>query len=153
MFYDHGFIEPIARFRVMYQDVLPAEHQAEYRLRGIDPADMWSLKWSFDCPDAATKCLAGEIERAPSFRTYKMVDARPACMAAGYKAAHEQIDRDSAIDQFSPRDNEQGWFIEGYDLYSRIERGLGLIATVRAIRNDCGVSLPDAALIARSIEG
>lgn len=151
MFYDRDFIEPIARFRVMYQDVLPPEHQAEYRLRGIDPATLWSLKWSFDCPDAAARCLDSEVEDAPSFRTYKLVDARPACMAAGYKAAHEQSERDLATDEFSRRPNEQGWFIAGYDLYARTPRGAGFIEAVRAIRADCGVSLPGAALIARSI--
>ena len=146
------FVEPIARFRVMYNDVLPAEHQAAYRLRGIDPADMWSLQWSFDCPEAAASCLEGQIARAPSFRTYKLVDARPACMAEGFKAAHAGLDIDEAVKAFSRRDNEQGWFLEGYHLHARVDTGAGFLSLVHSIRTESGVGLPGCALIARSIQ-
>ena len=45
--------ERVGRYRIIRHEVLPAEHQASYRLRGIDPDDLWSLIWSFDTLEAA----------------------------------------------------------------------------------------------------
>ena len=53
----------------------PVEHQASYRLRGMDPDDMWSLIWSFDTIEAAEKCLVDCNEHKASFQTYALKDA------------------------------------------------------------------------------
>jgi hypothetical protein len=66
--------ERVERFRIIRHEELPEAHKAEYRLRGIDPDDNWSLIWSFDDSEAAEKCLADCNERKASFQTYKLVD-------------------------------------------------------------------------------
>jgi hypothetical protein len=40
--------ERILRYRILRHEELPPAHKAEYRLRGMDPDDMWSLVWSFN---------------------------------------------------------------------------------------------------------
>jgi hypothetical protein len=69
--------ERIARYRILYHDELPPEHKAQYRLNGIDPDDVWNLKWSFDNRADAEGQLNYEAtaEHKPHYRTYKLVDA------------------------------------------------------------------------------
>lgn len=66
--------ERVGRYRILRHEELPEAHKAEYRLRGINPDDNWSLIWSFDDFEAAEKCLANCIEDAASFQTYNLVD-------------------------------------------------------------------------------
>ena len=109
---DTDFVEPIARFRVSYQEQLPAEHQAAYRLRGIDPSDMWSLEWSFDNEADAAECMEQCIERNARWgtKTYRMVDARPAYFEVGAADALTQTNR---ADEYK-RANEREWYLDGF---------------------------------------
>ncbi len=65
----------INRYRLERHDELPEGHQAEYRARGIDPATLWSLLWSFENREAAEKMKAEYEADAPSWATYRIVDA------------------------------------------------------------------------------
>ena len=67
--------ERILRYRIVRHEDLPDEHKAQYRLRGIDPDDLWSLIWSFETLEAAQEQLAEENSRKSRFQTYKIVDA------------------------------------------------------------------------------
>jgi len=67
--------ERVGRYRIIRHEELPAAHKAEYRLRGIDPDNNWSLIWSFDEPASAEKCLEDCNLTKASFQTYKLVDA------------------------------------------------------------------------------
>ena len=67
--------ERIGRYRIIRHEVLPIEHQAAYRLRGIDPDDLWSLIWSFDDLDSAEKCLDDCNLYKTSYQTYVLKDA------------------------------------------------------------------------------
>lgn len=67
--------ERVGRYRILRHEVLPPAHQAEYRIRGINPDELWSLIWSFNDLDAAEEMLKEEQEHAFSFQTYKLVDA------------------------------------------------------------------------------
>jgi hypothetical protein len=72
---EQTYQERIGRYRIIRHEVLPLEHQASYRLRGIDPDDLWSLIWSFNDLEAAEKCLADCNEHKASFQTYALKDA------------------------------------------------------------------------------
>lgn len=109
---DTDFVEPIARFRVMYQEQMLPEHEANYRLRGLDPKDQWSLEWSFDNEADANEQLAESIERAARWgiRTYRMVDARPAFFNVG---AADALTGTNRADEYK-RANEREWYLDGY---------------------------------------
>ena len=66
--------ERVGRFRIVRHEELPEAHKAEYRIRGMNPDDMWSLIWSFDELVDAEKCLINCNEYKASFQTYKIVD-------------------------------------------------------------------------------
>lgn len=66
--------ELILPFRILRHDELPEEHQKYMRARGIDPADQWSLIWSFETREAAEEQLARDLENAASWETYKIVE-------------------------------------------------------------------------------
>jgi len=66
--------ERINRYRIVRHEELPAEHQAQYRLRGIDPKELWNLIWSFETLEAAEKCLDDCNLHKGSYQTYKLVD-------------------------------------------------------------------------------
>lgn len=110
------FIEPIARYRIMYHQELPEEHKAAYRLRGINPDDLWSLEWSFDDKTAAEAQLAECIERAAKWgtKTYKMVDARDTFRQLGAQDCLDNVTHCIGIEQFK-RANERAWYSEGYE--------------------------------------
>ena len=69
--------EPVGRFRLLRHEELPDAHKAEYRLRGIDPDDVWSLIWSFHTSEAAEQQLVIEEQRKASWQTWRLVDAGP----------------------------------------------------------------------------
>lgn len=66
--------ETVYRYIIERHDELPESHKAEYRIRGINPDDLWSLVWSFQTEEDALKCLEEEQERAAHFETYRMRD-------------------------------------------------------------------------------
>lgn len=66
--------ETIYRYRIVYHEELPEEYKASYRINGVEPDDLWHLKWSFWDKEAALEQLQIEQENAPSYKTYKMVD-------------------------------------------------------------------------------
>ena len=39
--------ERVNQFVVEYHEEVSAEHKAAYRIRGMNPDDIWNLKWSF----------------------------------------------------------------------------------------------------------
>lgn len=57
------YTETVYRFIVEYHEELPAEHQAQMRLNGIDPDNYWNLKWSFQEEKDAQNQLEKEIEQ------------------------------------------------------------------------------------------
>jgi hypothetical protein len=68
--------ERVNRFRILRHEELPEAHKAEYRARGINPDDNWSLIWSFETEASAEKMLAelnGDADK-PRYWTYKLVD-------------------------------------------------------------------------------
>jgi len=67
--------ELVHRYRIMCHEDLPERHKEEYRNGGINPDELWSLIWSFKNKEDAEKCLADCIDDAPTFWTYKLVDA------------------------------------------------------------------------------
>jgi len=68
------YTEKVLRFVVERHEELPESHKAEYRLRGIDPDQLWSLIFSFDVKQDAERCCAEQQERAPKFWTYRVRD-------------------------------------------------------------------------------
>lgn len=66
--------ERVGRYRIMRHEELPDRHKAEYRIRGIDPDDLWSLIWSFDDLKSAEEELERANAHKPDFYTYKLVD-------------------------------------------------------------------------------
>ena len=67
--------EYVGRYRILRHEELPPEHKAGYRLRGIDPDDLWSLIWSFDDLESAEREFERSNARKPDFYTYRLVDA------------------------------------------------------------------------------
>lgn len=121
---DSQFVEPIARFRIMYNEELPAEHRAHYLLNGIDPDNRWSLEWSFNNREAAEKCLAECRDRAGNWsfrRTYRMVDARDTFMQLGAQAYIDGVTHCVGVEQFQ-RANEKAWWTEGYEEEEQADR-------------------------------
>lgn len=70
----HTYTETVKRYRIVRHEELPPEHKASYRLRGINPDDLWSLIWSFDTLEAAELTLAACNAKKASFQTFKLVD-------------------------------------------------------------------------------
>ena len=66
--------ERIGRYRIVYHEELPPAHKAEYLINGIDPDTRRCLEWSFNDEAAAREMLADCIARAPSYKTYYLVD-------------------------------------------------------------------------------
>ena len=69
------YTETVYQYRILRHEELPEEHKAYYRSRGINPDHNWSLIWSFKTFEDAMKQLGKLQEKAPSFYTYKVVDA------------------------------------------------------------------------------
>lgn len=69
------YIETVLRYRILRHTELPEEYKAEYRLRGLDPDDIWSLIYSFREEQPALDCLVECQKNAPKICTYKLVDA------------------------------------------------------------------------------
>jgi hypothetical protein len=69
------YTETVERYRILRHEELPEAHKAEYRLRGIDPDDLWGLIWSFKDEQAAKTQLEHELRMAAKWQTYKLVDA------------------------------------------------------------------------------
>jgi len=66
--------ERVGRYRIVRHEELPPEHKAAYRINGIDPDNNWSLIWSFNDLEAASKCLTDCNATKASFQTYRLVD-------------------------------------------------------------------------------
>ena len=69
------YTETAYRFQILAHDDLPEGHKAEYRAAGIDPDNIWTLIYSFQDLENAEATMALEREDAPSWRTFKLVDA------------------------------------------------------------------------------
>lgn len=67
--------EYVGRYRILRHEELPDEHKAQYRLRGINPDEVYSLVWSFDDEMEAHKQLASCIKNALDYQTYFLKDA------------------------------------------------------------------------------
>ena len=63
------YTERVNQFVVEYHEDLPEEHKAQYRLRGIDPNDLWTLSWSFETLAEAEKQAAISQQRHDDFCT------------------------------------------------------------------------------------
>ena len=59
--------EKVNQFVVEYHEDLPDAHKAEYRLRGIDPNDLWTLSWSFTTLADAEECAREEQNAHDTF--------------------------------------------------------------------------------------
>lgn len=66
--------ERVGRYVILKHVVLPAEHQAEYRSKGIDPDTIWSLYYSTNNEADCIEVLKEAREDARWHTTYKMED-------------------------------------------------------------------------------
>ena len=66
--------ERINRWRIMRHEDLPEGHKQAYRAEGINPDDLWSLIWSFETEESATKMLGQLNADKAKWQTYKLVD-------------------------------------------------------------------------------
>ena len=88
--------ERVNRFVVEYHEDMSDAHKAQYRIRGINPDEVWNLKWSFTTLEAAEKQAQKERDFHVTF-----------CENHGYTQWHTQRVRDlgSAISV-----ERQNWF-------------------------------------------
>jgi hypothetical protein len=57
----------VYRFVVESHEDLPEDYKAEYRLRGMDPDNMWSLLYSFMNREDAERALCDRQQRQAEF--------------------------------------------------------------------------------------
>lgn len=67
--------ETVYQFRILRHEEMSEERKALYRIEGMDPDDIWSLIFSYVKREDAENCLKDLQSRAPSFYTYRLVDA------------------------------------------------------------------------------
>ncbi len=79
--------EPIGRWVVEQHEELPEEHKEAYRSDGIDPDDLWTLKWSFNTEADAQAELQDE-----------MTDYEEFCKSKGYRKVITLRVRDRGAD-------------------------------------------------------
>jgi hypothetical protein len=68
------YTETVLRYRVMRHTKYPKAHEAEMRIKGMDPDNMWALVWSFNDLADAEETLRIEKANAMSYETWKVVD-------------------------------------------------------------------------------
>jgi len=68
------YFETVQQYVLERQTELPEEMKAEYRIKGVNPDELWELIWSYQTEEAAKLQLAREEAKGSKIWKWRMRD-------------------------------------------------------------------------------